>query len=297
LKSAAVSHSAITVVSAFATGKGVTIGTDLSCRVTAEVIKRKRSGSKVIVAGSVDDSHGLIMTCVQNSIRQLGALIPADSAVLVKVESDIPMAVGLKSSSSASVAAVSAIFNLFSHVRKKPLNTQDLLRTSCEASIESGASLTGAFDDAAASYLGGLVFSDNLRFKLLAHRELPSEYGTVVKILVPPAAKLTSSLKLSDYHQYNKQIRDAIEFASDGIIVQAMLLNSTVHALIHKYSLQPIVSSILEGASSAGISGKGPAVAAICPKNKIAQNVEERWKSENPESRVITTKVTKPRAG
>jgi len=292
-ESSATSRSAITVVSGFASGKGVTIGTDLSCTVAVHVVPKNEVDARIKVVGKADDPHRLIETCVRKSLRKLKVKFPNNSSFLVHIDSKIPTAVGLKSSSSVSVATVKAIFDLFVGKEKKPPSIQQILKTSCEASIESGASLTGAFDDAVAGYLGGLVFSDNLKFKLLSHRSLDDKWGSTVKVLVPAHTKLTSSLRLSDYYAYKDQSLEAIDFARSGVIVQAMLLNSVIHSLIHRYSLQPLVSSIEEGASASGISGKGPATAALYPTSKAAQRIERRWTEENPECQIITTTVTK----
>ena len=290
-RAVAESRSAITVVSAFATGKGVTIGIDLPCRVTAEIIPRAEYYSKILVKSAVQDPHRLIERCVDNSLKALRVEANSDELILISVDSEIPSAAGLKSSSALSVAVVKAIFGLFSRSTVK--SSEEILRISCRSSIQSGASLTGAFDDAAAGLLGGLVFSDNTKFRLLRHQSLNTEFGSRVKLFVPSYQKLTSSLKLSEYHEYKKLAQDALRFARKGIIVQAMLINSMIHSLIHRYSMQPIVSSIDEGASASGVSGKGPAVAAICPNSKIAARVEKRWKAENPNCRIVTAVITK----
>jgi len=296
-KSVAESHSAITVVSAFASGKGVTIGIDLPCKVTAELKSRGKNLPQVEINGKVQDPHRLIETSVERSMEYLGVVIPRNTSLFLTVDSLIPVAVGLKSSSAVSVAVTKSVIELFSDGDAKARRIQEILRISCEASIQSGASLTGAFDDAAAGLLGGLVFADNLKFKLLRHEAVNGELGSIVKLLVPiKRKKLTSTLDLNSYHTFKDRAVEAIAFARKGIIVQAMLLNSIIHSIIHHYSMQPIVSSIMEGASASGVTGKGPAIAAICSNNKISGRVERRWREESPDSNVITTTVTSPRS-
>jgi shikimate kinase len=289
------SHSAITVVSAFASGKGVAIGIDIPCRVKAELRNVENSTSRVIVTGGMKDPHGLVEKAVEKSLRSLRVALPDDKSLFLTINSKIPTAVGLKSSSAVSVAVVRAIFELFSPEGLKTEEMQRVLRISCQASIESGASLTGAYDDAAAGLLGGLVFSDNLRFKLLGHTPIKPSIGSIVKILVPlNKEKLTSSLNMNSYRAFRQRAEEAIDFARRGIVVQAMLLNSIIHASIHHYSMRPIVSAISEGACASGISGKGPAVTAICSSNKAANKVERLWIAENPGCKVITAHITAP---
>ena len=288
----ATSYAAITVVSAFSTGRGVTIGIDIPCKVGVELKNCTDFPSKILVRGKIADPHHLIATSAENALRHLGLPLPRDKSLFVSVDSKIPTAVGLKSSSAVSSAVVKAVFDFFTF---NGYSSQDVLRESCKASIQSGASLTGAFDDAAAGLLGGLVFSDNRKFKLLRHQTLDRKFGKLVKILVPKKKKkLTSDLSLSMYTDYDQRVREAIRFAEDGVLAQAMLLNSIIHSVVHRYSLQPLVSSILEGATASGISGKGPAVAAICPNGKVSERVERRWIDENLNCKVLNAFVTRP---
>jgi shikimate kinase len=293
----ATSHSAITVVSAFSSGKGVTVGIDIPCTVRVGMQKRNTGDPTITIFSKVEDRNQLIQTAVKRSLDFLRVKIPSDKSLRITVDSQIPAAVGLKSSSAVSVAVTKAIFDLFLQDSLKN-NTQEILKLSCESSIRAGASLTGAFDDAAAGLLGGLVFSNNTRFKMLRHESLPENIGRVVKILVPKSQKkLTSSLNLDTYHSFRKQSLEAVKFASSGIFIQAMLLNSVIHAVIHQYSMHPVVSSIAEGASASGITGKGPAIAAICPNQKISKHVERRWIEENVDCAVFTASISKPVAG
>ncbi len=289
------SHSAITVVSAFATGKGVTIGTDLSCEVVVELRSRRTGDPRLKISGGIQDPHGLLKICVEKSLSFLGNPLSAKEVLFLRINSSIPPAVGLKSSSAVSVATTKAVFFLFDHDRLDSTITQKILQLSCEASIESKASLTGAFDDAAAGLLGGLVFSDNAKFKLLRHEALTPELGSIIKILLlPKSKKLTSSLDLAAYHSFKEVAAEAIRFAQKGILNEAMFLNSIIHSVIHRYSMEPIVSAIEEGASACGVTGKGPAVAAICASKKIAREIEKRWLDDYSDSKVLTAAVTPP---
>ncbi len=295
-KVTAESRSAITVVSAFASGKGVTVGIDLPCKVSATLRMRGKGDPSIKISSGVPDPHNLVITCVEKSLVYFGVSVPPQQTLILNVDSSIPTAVGLKSSSAASVAVTRVLFSWFGQVDSNPATIQKILRLSCEASIRSGASLTGAFDDAAAGLLGGLVFSDNLKFKLLRHEALDDSLGSIVKILLPARKKLTSSLDLATYQSFRARSSEAIEFAKKGVLIQAMFLNSIIHSVIHHYSLEPIVSSIAEGASASGITGKGPAVAAICPNNKTARRIERRWIEDLSNSKVITAAVTAPNA-
>jgi shikimate kinase len=285
-------HSAITVVSALPAGKGVTIGINLPCKITCEIVSRKNCSSWILVNKEVEDPHHLIETCVTHSLDSIGAQLDPTEALSITIDSDIPVARGLKSSSAVSVALVMAVLGLFIQ-KPDPL---EVLQISSRASKASGASLTGAFDDAAACLLGGLVFSDNMKFRLLKHERVPVETGSHIRLLVPThETKLTSSVNLKVYEKFQRDSRDAFRYASTGEIAQAMLMNSIIQCVALGYSLRPIVSALEEGATASGISGKGPAISALCRTSRVGERVAKRWREENEASRVISARVVQPK--
>ncbi len=86
---------------------------------------------------------------------------PKGYSLSLSIESEIPIGVGLESSSAVSNAIVKSIFSLFNERN----NPKAILDASCSASKYCGASLTGAYDDASASLLGGFVLTNNKEFK------------------------------------------------------------------------------------------------------------------------------------
>ncbi|MDA4111079.1 MAG: shikimate kinase [Thaumarchaeota archaeon] len=292
-KSMGFAHSAISVVNALASGKGVTIGIDIPCKVSAEFISQKIGDnfSKIKIIGISSDPHELVNRSASYSLKSVGAKLSHSEGIRLKIDSLVPVAVGLKSSSAVSAAVVSAVLGLFT----KDTETNKILRISSIASKDSGASLTGAFDDAGACFLGGMVFADNLKFKLLKHQRVPNDLGEIVKLLIPlRKRKLTSSIDRSIYVKQKDESMEAFRYALDGVVAQAMLLNSIIQCLVLRYSLRPVVSALHEGASASGISGKGPAVAALCRSSKIASRVSSRWVEENPNCKVISSRIVQP---
>jgi shikimate kinase len=284
-------HSAITVVSALPAGKGVTIGIDLPCKVSCDLIERNSSGPSILVTHGVEDPHHLIETCVKHSLESAARKLKDSEALKINIDSKIPVAQGLKSSSAVSVAVVIAVLKIFSG-KPDPLT---VLQISSRASKASGASLTGAIDDAAACLLGGLVFSDNLQFRLLKHARVPASAGSFVKVLVPKnERKLTSSVDRSVYKKFHDESREAFRYASEGEIAQSMLLNSIIQCVSLGYSIRPIVSALEEQATAAGISGKGPAISALCRSSRVADRVTRKWLEENEDSTVISARIVQP---
>ena len=286
----AITHSAISVVNAIPAGKGVTIAIDIPCKVNVS-LRRKIHGLSLTVDTDVSDPHQLVKRSIDYALGNLNFKIPSSLQLVVKIESDIPMGVGLKSSSAVSVAATKAIFGLFS----KDEDSHAILKSSCMASKDSRASLTGAYDDAAASLLGGVAFTDNSKFKLIRHSRLPEKFGTTVVILVPKKEKvLTSSLKASSYATYRKESLTAFRLATGDDFTNAMLVNSVIQCSALNYSMEPIWEALEKGASASGITGKGPAVAAICKNAKTLGRIKRGWQAENKDKRILTAKLVQP---
>lgn len=285
----ATTHSAISVVNAIPTGRGATIGIDIPCRVTVGI--RKNLDSKIKIETDTRDPHNLVATCVRYTMKRLRVKLPRSSTIVVRVKSKIPPAVGLKSSSAVSVAVVKAVQELYS----SKLDTSSILKISSTASKDTRASLTGAYDDASAALLGGMVFTDNRRFKLLKHSRIRKELGSNVAILVPnQKKKLTSSIESNVFSQFRNESFRAFEFAFEGEIPQAMFLNSVVLCASLGYSIRPVVSAISEGATASGVTGKGPAIAALCDSSKVLHRVTKKWYEETRNCRVILTKIVQP---
>jgi shikimate kinase len=283
-------HSAISVVNAIPAGRGVTIAIDIPCRVSVS-LKERKSGGAIAVLSKESDPHKLVKKSVNYALRILNHRVPRYQQLVIKIDSEIPTAVGLKSSSAVSVGVTKAIFGLFSSESKSAV----ILRSSCLASKDSGASLTGAYDDAAASLLGGVVFTDNLKFRLIKRSKLPKRMGSLVAILVPRKRKvLTSSLSRSSFALYRKESLKAFHRALAGDFAQAMLLNSMIQCAAQNYSMLPVTTALTEGARTAGVTGKGPAVAAICANEKTLHRVKRAWKKENKNCYVLFTHVVQP---
>jgi shikimate kinase len=248
-------------------------------------------GPRFIVKADASDPHLLVARSIEYALKVLKLKIPPSLQLSVKIKSDIPTAVGLKSSSAVSVATTKAVFGLFS----KEADSLTILRTSCRASRDSKASITGAYDDAAASLLGGVAFTDNSRFKLIKHARLSRSLGSMVALLVPKRRKvLTSSLGPSSYSSYRRESLLAFRLAMAGDFQSAMILNSSIQCEALNYSMGPVATALAAGASAAGITGKGPAVAAICRSAKTLRRVKQEWKEEYSDCRVITTRVVQP---
>src|ERR671920_1295251 len=105
-KARAIVHGAISIVNAIATGQGSALG--ISLKVTAEVELQKGHGVR-FVTGKNGDS--LINTIIQKTLPKQ---IIESNTITIRVDSEIPIGYGLKSSSAVSNAVALACSQMVS---------------------------------------------------------------------------------------------------------------------------------------------------------------------------------------
>ncbi len=169
----------------------------------------------------------------------------------VSVEADVPGKSGLKSSSAVSVALISEIY------RKYGITYIDPPKLSAILSIKAGVSYTGALDDAAASYYGGISFTNNKRFQVLRMIEPPHDLA----VIILPRGDRTN-VKLESLRGFETTFSGIFDLALRSPI-EAMRLNGSLVAEVLGYPLHPIKMAMKQGALAAGISGNGPSYFAV----------------------------------
>ncbi len=162
-----------TVVNAIAAGKGAAFGVDLRVQARVELTKNKGISGRVLGG---KESPKLIEICVRRALEDMG--LRKTFGALVETSSDIPIAVGLSSSSAAANASVLATF---AAAGKKP-EPKRLLDIGIDSAFEAGVTITGALDDAAASYFGYGVATDNLKRKILRKFNVDPKLAVVESI-------------------------------------------------------------------------------------------------------------------
>ena len=81
---------------------------------------------------------------------------------------------------------------------EKTIDDLAVVNMGVDAAFDAKVTVTGAFDDACASYFGGVVLTDNLKRKLVMRKILPS--GLSVLFHVPPEKVYTVN---SDVNRLN----------------------------------------------------------------------------------------------
>jgi len=254
-----------TIINAFATGKGAAFG--LLQRVTARVTPAPAfsvwNGQRKLPPSEAR----LAVETARLVQRELDVRI---GPLRIDVRSPIPAKRGLKSSSAVSVAVAKAVAN---HVEAQ-LDPRRILGIVADASLKSKTSLTGAYDDAAACLLGGVVFTDNQERRLLRVDILPA--SLVALVHVPAETKATGDLNLKDFLHLSDLVGEAWRLAMKGNYKDAMLVNTLAYAPVLRVHPGFTLQAIERGAFAAGLSGKGPAEVALVHPDVLHRFREDR---------------------
>ncbi len=225
------------------------------------------------------ESARLIEICVRKVLERFG--LERTYGARVVTRSKVPIAVGLSSSSAAANAVVLATFAALDK-RPKPRTVLDL---GIDAAFEAGVTITGAFDDAAASFFGRGVVTDNARRRVLRRFELDPELKVV--IYSPPTKFYTSEVDMAKV----KPLREFIEVAHDqamrGNIFGALTLNGLLYSNALGYDPMMALDALGAGALAAGLTGTGPAMVAIA-KPKHLNRIKKAWQGRD--GKIIITR-------
>jgi shikimate kinase len=245
-------HGAISIVNALATFRGSALG--ISLQVVAEAELRAGVGK----SGPSYNYGKLVRNIIYNTIPKQ---VLEKHSVHIKVESEIPIGFGLKSSSAVSNAVALACSTLV----KEKADDRAVLDVATRASLDAGVTITGAYDDSSACYYGGFVITDNRANELILHEKAPGDLFAVIFIPNRQRGNLTKLSTMSE------QFEEAFKLASSGDYWKAMNLNGKLLATALCTEYEPMMDAIHAGALGASISGNGPAIAAVSYERKIAE--------------------------
>ncbi len=254
-----VSYGALSVINAIAMGKGAAFGIDLKTEAVVELTPEPEF--TVTIDGHPTEDSRL----ARYSVEALLARYPETElrGACITTTSNIPISQGLKSSSAATNAILSATADALG-VRVDPL---EIGRIGAETAIAAGVSITGTFDDACACMLGGLVFTDNPKRELLLRRPMPKGYIAVVHL--PSYQIRKPSFPKERMREMRDLVTAAYDLAVEGDVFSAMYANGkcTCDAL----GISPEIAdhALSCGAAAAGLSGTGPATGILVPQDEL----------------------------
>jgi len=276
-KARAIVHGAISIVNAIATGKGSALG--ISLKVTAEVELQKGHGLRFITGRNSDR---LIKNIIQKTIPKQTI---ETNMISIRVDSEIPIGYGLKSSSAVSNAVALACSQI---EREEDINDYAILEVAARSSLEAKVSLTGAYDDATACYFGGFTVTDNYSRRLIRKERAPENLYAI--ILLPSNTLRGDVRKLRNLSDI---FIDAFRFAESGQYWKAMKLNGVLASAALSSSYIPVMAAMEHGALSASISGNGPSIAAVGYEDAVEPIVDALSKFGG---KIIVSKVNNEKA-
>jgi shikimate kinase len=253
LRSVAVVHGAISIVNAVATGFGSSLG--ISLKVKVEMVAEKGSG----IIFESGNSNKMINRIIEDV---LSPEFTAEYLLKIRINSEIPLGVGLKSSSAVSSAVALACKGLISD----NVQDQQVLDSAVAASLFARTTITGAYDDATACYYGGFVVTDNYNRKILRQDDCPDDVAVIIYVPKNCQRGDLSKLKLLS-ELYN----DAFNLAYSGNYWKAMILNGILNSSVLLGDYLPARLALENGALAAGMSGNGPSTAAVARKEDANQ--------------------------
>ena len=284
-KGKAIAYEAATIINAMALGKGAALGVDLWTK--AEVVLS--DDSKIINGEIVSDSSedtSLIEKTVARVFRYFN--VENKFGAKIKTWSNIPVARGLKSSSAASNAVVLATIKALN----EKLDDLSIVLLGVDAAFDAGVTITGAFDDACASFFGDVVITDNSNRLMLKHTKV-SEDLTVL-FFVPKQKVYTAKTDLSRLKTVKSFVTIAFNEAMRGKYWNALSLNGFIYSSVFDYDTSLALESLEAGALASGLCGKGPAITAIVANENIdhVKSVFQKYEGEIIEASINHQKAT-----
>jgi shikimate kinase len=284
-----------TVLNALATGFGSAFAIDAHTTATVDL---DRSGTVTgEVAGNPDADTRLIERCVELALAEYGPDDPDEATGgHVRTESEVPMAAGLKSSSAAANATtLAALDALGVPVADDPARSEGggpdatavervaACRHGVRAARDAGVTVTGAFDDASASMLGGVTVTDNTEDELLAHDAVDWD----VLVWTPDERAYTADADVSRCERIGSVADLVRDTALSGDYARAMTVNGFAFCAALGFPAEPIVEA-LPDAAGASLSGTGPSFTAVGDREAL-ERVRDDWSQRDGHTWLTTT--------
>jgi shikimate kinase len=263
----AISYGAATIINAIATGEGAALGVDLWTKATV-VLTDEQGHIDVNISSDSSENPFLGQKTVTHVLKYFG--LEQEFGAKVETQSNIPVARGLKSSSAAANAVALATTAAI----KRNLDDVMVVKLGVTAALDAKVTITGAFDDACASFFGGIVITDNIK-RIIIKRFEPIE-TPVVLFYVPSEKTYTISSNVKRMKSVASVVKVAYNEALNGNYWAALTLNGLIFSAALGYDSSPALEALGSGAICAGLSGTGPAITAIVPEENVCA-VKDVW--------------------
>ncbi|OYR61275.1 shikimate kinase [Halorubrum ezzemoulense] len=271
-----------TVLNALATGTGAAFGIDVETRAAVD-LDPAADGVAGEIAEDPDADTDLIERCVSLATDRWGD----DEGGTVRTDSDVPLAAGLKSSSAAANATVLATCDALGLVvgdggrasgdavgddgrasddavgddpddPAVDVTRLEACRLGVRAAREVGVTVTGAFDDATASMLGGVTVTDNDADELRARETVDWD----VLVWTPPERAYSADADVARCEAVAPMADLVTDLVLDGRYGEAMTVNGLAFSAALGFDADPAVEA-MPHATAVSLSGTGPSVVAV----------------------------------
>jgi len=299
MKGVASAPGAGTVLNALATHTGAAFGIDVDTTATVDLDNDTTAVTGEIAAAPDGDTR-LIERCVELVTERFGN----GEGGTVHTDSEVPMAAGLKSSSAAANAAILAALDAVGVSVVDPTGERELggndetavdssdeityldaCRLGVEAARDVGVTITGAFDDAAASMIGGVVVTDNDTDELLARETREWD----VLVWTPPERAYSADADVDRCGNITEMAELVAELALDGRFGKAMTVNGLAYSAALDFATDPAVEA-MPHAEGVSLSGTGPSVVAVGEGESLAA-VRTQWAARDGSLLETTTRT------
>ena len=258
------------------------------------------------IANTPEADSRLIERCVELIVAELASDAAGIEFGRIETDSEVAMAAGLKSSSAAANAAILAtldaldipIADLSEDSDREPSGTTDgrsaaggtdgteriehgveppvtrieACRLGVRAAREVGVTVTGAFDDASASMLGGVTVTENSEDRLLVH---DTDFERDVLVWTPSEKAYSSEADVERCRRVAPVAEVVANRALAGEYERAMTTNGFAYCGALGYSAEPMMEALTE-VRGVSLSGTGPSVVAVGDRNAL-ERVKQDW--------------------
>lgn len=269
-----------TIINAIATGFGSAfgIGLDIICEA-------KTLSDSINCSNDVGADTFLMELCVEKVFNYYN-INKEEFGIDIKTKSNLPMASGLSSSSASSNAIVKATsLVICDEFDLKPLDDLEIINMAIDASLDAGVTITGSFDDATASYFGGVVVTDNKNREFIINEKM-EDYPILV--YMPNFYSKSGDSNPARMKLLSPLVETAFGFAKQKEYFKALTLNGLIYSATLGFDTTIAIDALEAGAIASGLSGTGSSFVAVVD-NDVIDDVEESWGKY--EGNVIRTKV------
>jgi shikimate kinase len=256
----AIAHGAATIINAIALGKGAAFGVRLSTKAKVTLTDEPQ-----VITGKINSDPTENTLLIEKTVTHVFQRFKVEKRFGAKVQtwSEIPIARGLKSSSAAANAVALATVAALG----EKLDDLEIVKLGVAAAFDAKVTVTGAFDDACASYFGGAVITNNTKKRIVKRSTLPEDL--TVLFHVPAQKAYTADSNVNRLKLVKPLLQIAYKEATKGKFWDALSLNGLIYSATLGYDTSAALDALAAGAVAAGLCGKGPAVTAVVADDKV----------------------------